>query len=172
MNYAAEVIKAGENPGEWVVAPLVIEPDGTDALQRTAFAADSIKPAVGGFVFCIESHTDYEFNAQQRVNNPTGAYVIIAGVFSDILTRDATLKILKDLYVAGKATLGTGADKMVLGQPLAEWAQKVDAAITALYAWGATGVAPGPTGGIMPFPGTPAAPVWSPSNLSQNHKLD
>lgn len=172
MNYAAEVIKAGENAGEWVVAPLIIEPDGTDAMQRTAFAADAIKPAVGNFVFCIESHTDYEFNAQQRVNNPTGAYVIIAGVFSDILTRDATLKILKDLYVTGKATLGTGADKMVLGQPLATWAQKVDAALAALYAWGATGVAPGPTGGIAPFPGTPAAPVWSPSNLSQNHKLD
>lgn len=173
MNYAAEVIEAGENPGEWVVAPLIVEMDGGDATERTAFSADAIKPAIGDMVFCIESHTDYEFNPAQRVNDPTGANVIIVGVFADILSRDATLKILKDLYVTGKATLGTGADKMVLGEALAVWAQKVDAALTALYAWGATGVAPGPTGGIVPFPGTPAAPVWvSGTNLSQNHKLD
>ena len=173
MNYAAEVIKAGENPGEWVVAPLIVEMDGGDAPNRTAFSADAIKPAIGDFVFCIESHTDYEFNPAQRVNDPTGANVIIVGVFADILSRDATLKILKDLYVTGRATLGTGAVKMVLVEALAVWAQKVDAALTALYAWGATGVAPGPTGGIVPFPGTPAAPVWvSGTNLSQNHKLD
>src|SRR4030042_491015 len=44
--------------------------------------------------------------------------------------------------------------------------------ISALDAWGATGVPPGPTGGIAPFPGTPAAPVWEAATLSENHKLD
>ena len=47
-----------------------------------------------------------------------------------------------------------------------------DAEIAALYAWGATGVAPGPTGGIAPFPGTPAEVNWNSNNLSANHKLD
>ena len=41
-----------------------------------------------------------------------------------------------------------------------------------LLAWAATGVAPGPEGGIAPFPGTPALQAWQTSNLSQNHQLD
>lgn len=170
MNYAAEILEAGENEGEWLVAPFIIESDGENAVPRVAMSADAIKPEIGDMVFCIESFTDYEFNFQQRVNNPTGANVIIVGVFADILTRDATLKILKDFYVTGKAALGVASQKMVLGDSLATWAQKVDAALASLYAWGATGTGAG--GSIPPFPGTPAAPVWSPANLSQNHKLD
>lgn len=163
MNYAAEVIKAGDNPGEWIVQPFITETDGKDAAKRSAFSADSIKPAIGNYVFCIESWNNSEFEFQQRINDPSGANVVIVGVFADELTRDATLNILKNLNVKGKAALGAATQKMVLGDNLATYAAKIDAAFAAINSWGA-GVTP-------PLPPL-VLPVWSPTNLSQNHKLD
>lgn len=163
MNYAAKIIKAGTRAGEWVIAPYITEVDGKDAAQRLAFSADSIKPAINDIVFCIESWTNSAFDFQQRINDPTGANVTIVGVFSQILTRDATLNILKNLNVTGKAALGAATKKMVLGENLAEWAQTVDTALQAIITWGAT-VTP-PLSGVT-------TPAWSGSNLSMNHKLD
>jgi hypothetical protein len=72
----------------------------------------------------------------------------------------------------GKITLGEGGKKMLLGDDVQTWAKAIDAALTALYSWAATGVPPGPTGGIAPFPGSPALQAWNNANLSKNHQLD
>ena len=76
------------------------------------------------------------------------------------------------MTLLGKLKLGDGTYKMLLGEELKAWCQAVDNALNALYNWGATGVAPGPTGGISPFPKTPALVAWSDNNMSSNHKLD
>jgi len=170
--YTATVTKAGDVEGQYIVQPHTVEADAQNTPEMPALAADAIKPALGDKVLCVTSRNDYVHNYVNRFNRTTGGNIIIIGVFADDLSRDATLRILKDLFVTGDATLGTGAEPMVLGTKLSEWAAKVDAAINALYSWGATGSAPGPTGGIAPFPGTPLAPEWSPSNLSEHHTLD
>ena len=175
--FSAEVIEAAEDSGQYIVQPLMIEADATDTPEMPALAADAIKPAVGDIVLVITSRNNYEHELQNRVTRSTGANLIIVAVFSDELTRDAILNITKTLNVGGNfnltgdASLGAATKKMVLGESLAEWAQSVDAALQLIIAWGATGVAPGPTGGIAPLAGV-TQPVWSNANLSTHHKLD
>lgn len=171
-SFTATVAGAGDVAGQFLVQPHVVEADGQDMPVFPALAADAIKPEIGDKVLCITTRNEYTHEYVNRFNRSTGGNLIIIGVYADDLTRDATLRVLKDFFVTGAATLGTGSEPMVLGDGLAAWAAKVDAAINALYAWGATGVPPGPTGGIAPFPGTPTPPAWSPDNLSENHTLD
>lgn len=170
--FSATVVSAGDAAGEWIVQPHVIEVNGDDAPEMPALAAQSIKPAVDDIVLCITSRNNYAHDLQNRANRPTGANLIIVAVFASELTYDATMNILGNLNVAGKATLGAGTQKMVLGESLQTTIEAMIAALNALYAWGATGVAPGPTGGIAPFPGTPPVPSWNAATLSANHKLD
>ena len=68
------------------------------------------------------------------------------------------------------ALLGQGTEPMVKGQSLSTWCAAVDAALTAIIAWGATGVAPGPTGGIAPLAGVQPS-VFNQSILSQENKV-
>lgn len=66
--------------------------------------------------------------------------------------------------------LGQGTEPMVKGQSLSSWAATVDTALALIIAWGATGVAPGPTGGIAPLAGVQAS-AFDPNILSQENKL-
>jgi hypothetical protein len=66
--------------------------------------------------------------------------------------------------------LGQGTEPMVKGQSLSAWAGTVDIAIQALITWAATGVAPGPAGGIAPLTGVQPT-AFDPNILSQENKL-
>lgn len=176
--FSATVVSAADDAGQWVVQPHVIELNGDDAPEMPALAGSSIKPAIGDIVLCVTSRNNYEHVLQNRANRSTGANLIIVAVFSDDLTTDAIVNITQTLRVGGNfeltgnATLGAGTQKMVLGESLQTTIEAMIAALNALYAWGATGVAPGPTGGIAPFPGAPPVPSWNNATLSANHKLD
>jgi len=49
--------------------------------------------------------------------------------------------------------LGNATESAVLGNTLEAWCKGVDSTLAAIIAWGATGVAPGPAGGINPLAG-------------------
>jgi hypothetical protein len=172
MIYSAKVVQAGSASGQWVVSPQYTRVDGTDAPDQTALAGSGIKPVAGDIVLCADSRNSFDHSAFRIFDNNDGACPIIIAVFSQLLTRDLNLVITGDFTAKGKATLGEGSQKMVLGGDLETWAKAKDAEIAALYTWAATGVAPGPTGGINPFPGTPPETNWNAATLSENHKLD
>lgn len=166
MIYSATIKQAGETTGTWVVTPLYTRVDGLPAPDILALAANGIEPVAGDIVLCAESINPFDHSSVRSFDDNGGSCPIIIATFAELFIT------LLDIVIKGKATLGAGTYKMVLGDPLATWAQAKDAEIAALYAWGATGVAPGPTGGISPFPGTPAEVNWNANNLSANHKLD
>ena len=166
MIYSATIKQAGETAGTWVVTPLYTSVDGLPAPDIIALAANGIEPVAGDIVLCAESINPFDHSSVRSFDNNGGSCPIIIATFAELFTT------LLDIVIKGKVILGEGTYKMVLGDPLATWAQAKDAEIAALYAWGATGVAPGPTGGISPFPGTPAEVNWNANNLSENHKLD
>jgi hypothetical protein len=167
MIYAAEVISAGIlNPDAFVVQPKYTRIDGVDALTIEALPINGLYPTVGDIVFCAEGINDFDQETQLIINDNGGAYPLIFAT----LASPIVYKI--DMTLLGKMILGEGTEPMVLGDSLKAWCQGIDNALSALYQWAATGVAPGPTGGISPFPGTPALVAWSDDNLSENHKLD
>jgi hypothetical protein len=166
MIYAAIVRGQGVTVGTYSVAPQYTRVDGTDAPDIEALPINGLIPAAGDVVFCAEGINDFSQSMQMIFNDNGGAFPIIIASLAQILVYSISMQI------TGKVTLGQGGKKMLLGETVQTWAQKVDAALTALYAWGATGVAPGPTGGISPFPGTPALQPWSTAALSVNHELD
>ena len=166
MIYSATIKQAGETSGTWVVTPLYTREDGQPAPDILALAANGLEPVAGDIVLCAESINPFDHSSVRSFDNNGGSCPIIIATFAELFTT------LLDIVIKGKATLGAGTDPMVLGNALATWAQAKDAEIAALYAWAATGVAPGPAGGINPFPGTPAETNWSSDNLSENHKLD
>ena len=166
MIYSATIKQAGETAGQWVVTPLYTRVDGLPAPDILALAANGIEPVAGDIVLCAESINPFDHSSVRSFDNNGGSCPVIIATFAELFTT------LLDIVIKGKVTLGAGTYKMVLGDPLATWAQAKDAEIAALYAWAATGVAPGPTGGISPFPGTPAEVNWNANNLSANHKLD
>jgi len=167
MIYAAIIVSAGIiNPDAFVVKPQYTRIDGTDALNIEALPLSGLFPTVGDIVFCAEGINDFEQSMQLLINKNGGAFpLIFASLASPIIFK-------VDMTLLGKMKLGEGTKKMVLGDDLQTWAQAKDAEIAALYTWAKTGVAPGPTGGIVPFPGTPAETNWNTATLSQNHKLD
>jgi|GEM_PF-2468760 hypothetical protein len=66
--------------------------------------------------------------------------------------------------------IGQGTEPMVKGQSLSTWCAAVDAALAAIIAWGATGVAPGSTGGIVPLAGVQPT-AFNQNILSQENKV-
>ena len=166
MIYSATIKQAGETAGTWVVTPLYTRVDGLSAPDIIALAANGIEPVAGDIVLCAESINPFDHSSVRSFDNNGGSCPVIIATFAELFTT------LLDIVIKGKVTLGAGTYKMVLGDPLATWAQAKDAEIAALYAWGATGVAPGATGGIAPFPGTPTEVNWNANNLSTKHKLD
>lgn len=166
MIYSAKVVKAGDLTGQWIVSPQYTRVDGKPAPDQTALSGNGIKPVSGDIVLCADSQNSFDHSTFRIFDDNAGAFPIIIAVFSQLLTMDL------DVTITGKVTLGTGSQKMVLGDDLQTWAQAKDAEIAALYAWAATGVAPGPSGGIVPFPGTPAETNWDTNTLSQNHTVD
>lgn len=182
MIYSATVIKAGDDPNTWIVRPHRVRVDALNYPDQPALITDGIQPQIGDIVLCASSLNGFDQAVARDYFDNGGACPIIIGVFSTNLFRDAIITVLRDMFVKGnlqvdldawikgKTKLGEGTEPMVLGDSTAEWAQSVDAAIDALYQWGATGT--GAAGSIPPFPGTPPAPSWSPSNLSEKHTLD
>lgn len=166
MIYSATVVQAGEDTGTWIVTPLYTRVDGFPAPDIIALATNGLEPVAGDIVLCAEGINPFDHSSVRSFDDNGGANPLIIATFAQLITT------LCDVIVKGNMTLGAGTYKMVLGDPLATWAQGITAALQALYAWGATGVAPGPTGGIAPFPGIPAIPTWESTNLSENHKLD
>ena len=166
MIYSATIKQAGTDTGTWLVTPLYTRVDGLVAPDILALAANGLEPVAGDIVLCAEGINPFDHSSVRSFDNNGGANPLIIATFAELFTT------LCNMVVKGKMTLGLGTYKMVLGDPLATWAQAKDAEIAALYAWAATGVAPGPTGGIAPFPGTPAEVNWNANNLSANHKLD
>ena len=166
MIYSATIIKAGDVRGTFIVSPHYTRNDGQKAPDILALSADKIVPAVNDIVLCVEGANPFDHSSVRSFDNNGGSNPIIIATYAQIL------ETLCDMIIRGKVTLGQGTKKMVLGDDLETWAKAKDTEIAALYAWAATGVAPGPTGGIKPFPGTPAETNWNTSNLSANHKLD
>jgi len=158
MIYAATVQSTGVTAGTYFVLPHYTRIDGTDAAQIEALPLNGLIPANGDVVFCAESINDFAQSKQMIFNDNGGAFPIIVASLAQILVFSIAMQI------TGNVTLGQGGKKMLLGDDVQSWAQKVDAALTALYAWGAT-VTP-------PFPGTPALQPWSTAALSTHHQLD
>mgnify|MGYP001178320835 FL=1 len=166
MIYAAKVQGRGQTEGTWKVAPQYTRVDGTDAPEIEAFALNGLEPEIGDTVFCAEGINDFSQSMQMIFNDNGGAFPLIFASLAQ------TLVYSMAMHLTGKIQLGQGGKKMLLGETVQTWAQSVDAALQALYAWGATGVAPGPTGGINPFSQSPALQSWPTDALSVNHELD
>jgi len=166
MIYAAKVQGRGQTEGTWKVAPQYTRVDGTDAPEIEAFALNGLEPEIGDTVFCAEGINDFSQSMQMIFNDNGGAFPLIFASLAQ------TLVYSMAMHLTGKIRLGQGGKKMLLGETVQTWAQSVDAALQALYAWGATGVAPGPTGGINPFSQSPALQSWPTDALSVNHELD
>jgi len=172
MIYAAKIVGQGTTAGTFLVTPQYTRIDGVSAPNIEALPINGLVPAIGDVVYCAEGANDFEQSMQLLINDNGGAYPIIFASLAATIEYNINLTIDGNFIAKGKATLGAGGKKMVLGDPTQTWAQAVDAALTALYAWAATGVPPGPAGGITPFPGTPALQPWQTANLSSNHQLD
>jgi len=166
MIYAAKVRGRGQTEGTWKVAPQYTRVDGTDAPEIEAFSLNGLEPETGDMVFCAEGINDFSQSMQMIFNDNGGAFPLIFASLAQ------TLIYSMAMHLTGKIRLGQGGKKMLLGETVQTWAQAVDAALQALYTWGATGVAPGPAGGINPFSQTPALQSWPTDALSVNHELD
>jgi len=170
MLYTAIVKNAGLIEGQWLITPQYTRVDGTAAPDQYALASNGIKPRAGDTVLCAESMNNFAHDPFRIFDDNGGACPIILATFEQLLT------LALDLVVTGKVTLGTGSKKMVLGDDLQTWAQAKDAEIAALYTWAKTGTPPSggavDTGGIAPFPGTPAETNWNAAALSTKHTLD
>lgn len=166
MIYAATVKGQGQTAGTFLVTPQYSRVDGTDAPDIEALPVNGLEPEIGDTVFCAEGINDFSQSMQMLFNDNGGAFPLIIASLAQMLVYSIAMQI------TGRVKLGQGGKKMLLGDTVQTWAQAVDAALQALYAWGATGVAPGPTGGIAPFPGTPALQSWPTDALSTKHELD
>lgn len=182
--YTGTVVKAGDKPGIFIVQPHRVRVDAQDAPEIPALAADGIKPPDKSLVLCIESVNAFNHEAAMDWNDNGGACPIIIAQFSAELIRDAILHVLQnlivdgsgligvDLAVKGKASLGAATKHMVLGEPTATWAQKVDASIAAVNNYLEIANAPPGGGPLTPVFTPPSPPTWEGSNLSTKHKLD
>jgi hypothetical protein len=167
MIYAAKVQGQGQTAGTYKVTPQYTRVDGTDAPDIEALPVFGLEPEPGDIVFCAEGINDFSQSMQMIFNDNGGAFPLIIASLEQVLVFS-----LSTLQIKGKVKLGDGGKKMLLGDTVQTWAQSVDAALQALYAWGATGVAPGVTGGINPFSQSPALQSWPTDALSIKHELD
>jgi hypothetical protein len=154
MIYSATIKQAGETAGTWIVTPLYTRVDGLPAPDILALAANGIEPVAGDIVLCAESINPFDHSSVRSFDNNGGSCPIIIATFAELFTT------LLDIVIKGKTTLGAGTYKMVLGDPLATWAQSVDTALSTLSA---------AVGSVLPAI-TPS--LWQATNLSENHKLD
>jgi len=167
MIYAAKIKGEGQTAGTYLVTPQYTRVDGTDAPDIEALPVFGLEPETGDMVICAEGINDFSQSMQMIFNDNGGAFPLIIASLAQMLVFSFTTWQLK-----GNVKLGEGGKKMLLGDTVQTWAQSVDAALQALYAWGATGVAPGPTGGINPFSQSPALQSWPTDALSVKHELD
>lgn len=167
MIYAAKVQGRGQTDGTWKVTPQYTRVDGTDAPDIEALPVFGLEPEPGDMVFCAEGINDFSQSMQMIFNDNGGAFPLIIASLEQVLVFS-----FMTLQLKGNVKLGQGGKKMLLGDTVQTWAQSVDAALQALYTWGATGVAPGPTGGIDPFSQSPALQAWPTTALSVKHELD
>jgi hypothetical protein len=167
MIYAATVKGEGLTANTYLVTPQYTRVDGTDAPDIEALPVNGLEPQPSDVVFCAEGINDFSQSVQMIFNDTGGAFPLIIASLEQVL-----IFSLVSLQIKGKIKLGEGGKKMLLGDTVQTWAQAVDNALQALYTWGATGVAPGPTGGINPFSQSPALQSWPTDALSANHELD
>lgn len=158
MIYAAIVKSEGVTAGTWNVAPQYTRIDGTDAPEIEAFAVNGLTPEIGDMVICAEGINDFSQSVQMIFNDNGGAFPLIIASLAQLLVFSIAMQI------TGNVTLGQGGKKMLLGETVQTWAQSVDAALSALYAWGAT-VTPA-------FSGTPPLQAFPAAALSAHHELD
>lgn len=154
MIYSATIKQTGETAGTWIVTPLYTRVDGLPAPDIIALAANGIEPVAGDIVLCAESINPFDHSSVRSFDNNGGSCPVIIATFAELFTT------LCDIIIKGKTTLGAGTYKMVLGDPLATWAQSVDTALSTLSA---------AVGKVLPAI-TPS--LWQSTNLSANHKLD
>lgn len=154
MIYSATVKQAGTDTGTWIVTPIYTRVDGQPAPDILTLAANGIEPVAGDVVLCAESINPFDHSSVRSFDDNGGSNPIIIATFAELFTT------LLDIVIKGKATLGAGTYKMVLGDPLATWAQSVDTALSTLSA---------AVGNVLPAI-TPS--LWQSTNLSANHKLD
>lgn len=164
MIFAATVQGEGVTAGTYLVKPHYTRVDGSDAPNIEALPVSGLVPTKDDVVFCAEGINDFLQSKQMIFNDNGGAFPIIIASLAQILVFAVSMQI------TGKVTLGQGGKKMLLGDDVQTWAQKVDAALQALYTWGGTGTGAG--GSIPPFSGAPALQAWSTAALSANHQLD
>ena len=167
MIYAAKIKGEGQTAGTYLVTPQYTRVDGTDAPDIEALPVFGLEPEPGDMVFCAEGINDFSQSMQMIFNDNGGAFPLIIASLEQVLVFS-----FMTLQLKGNVKLGEGGKKMLLGDTVQTWAQSVDAALQALYTWGATGVAPGPTGGINPFSQSPALQSWPTDALSVKHELD
>lgn len=167
MIYAAIVREQGTTAGTWKVAPQYTRVDGSDALEIEALPVNGLEPQTDDTVICAEGINDFSQSMQMIFNDNGGAFPLIIASLEQVL-----IFSLVSMQIKGKTKLGQGGKKMLLGDTVQTWAQSVDAALQALYTWGATGVAPGLSGGINAFSQSPALQSWPTDALSVNHELD
>jgi hypothetical protein len=165
--YAAKIKGKGQTADTYLVTPQYTRVDGTDAPEIEALPVYGLEPETGDVVICAEGINDFSQSMQMIFNDNGGAFPLIIASLEQVLVFS-----IVSAQIKGKVKLGEGGKKMLLGETVQTWAQAIDAALSALYAWGATGVAPGPTGGIAPFSGSPALQAWSTDALSTKHELD
>ena len=163
MIYAATVKSEGTTAGTYLVTPHYTRVDGTNAADIESLPINGLTPANGDIVFCAEGINDFSQSMQMIFNDNGGAFPIRFASLAQQLVFSVAM------HITGNVTLGEGGKKMLLGETVQTWAQGVDAALQALYAWGATGAG---SGGIAPFPGVPALQAWNTDALSKNHELD
>ena len=154
MIYSATIKQAGETAGTWLVTPLYTRVDGLAAPDILALAANGIEPVAGDIVLWAEGINPFDHSSGRSFDNNGGANPLIIATFAQLITT------LFDVVIKGKVTLGAGTYKMVLGDPLATWAQSVDTALSTLSA---------AVGKVLAAI-TPS--LWQSTNLSENHKLD
>ena len=160
MIYSATVKQAGTDTGTWIVTPIYTRVDGLAAPDIIALAANGIEPVAGDIVLCAESINPFDHSSVRSFDDNGGSNPIIIATFAELFTTLCNMVIKGTLNVNGKTTLGAGTYKMVLGDPLATWAQSVDTALSTLSA---------AVGNVLPAI-TPS--LWQSTNLSANHKLD
>ena len=154
MIYSATIKQAGTDTGTWLVTPLYTREDGQPAPDILALAANGLEPVAGDIVLCAEGINPFDHSSVRSFDNNGGANPLIIATFAELITT------LFDVVIKGKVKLGAGTYKMVLGDPLATWAQSVDTALSTLSA---------AVGKVLPAI-TPS--LWQSTNLSANHKLD
>lgn len=173
------------NPRLWTVNPLIQEYDGSECKPIKVISVGGIKVSVGQKVLVLTIRNNIEtLEIISRYWEATAASGVIIDVVDTVqyvmrggYTIEGTLTVQKktilqdNLDVIGSTKLGSGETKMVRGAELQEFCEEVVSVLNSIIQWGATGVPPGPTGGIAPLTGV-LPPEIPATLLSEKNTLE